>query len=82
MNDALNIIPAKVRAGIYALLIIANAVVTPLMAAGEVPSLYGALTLSLLGVFGGTLALSNVNRSVPAAAASVAAPVETPAPLA
>lgn len=65
MNDALSIIPPKVRAGIYAFLIVVNAVVTPLMAAGSVPSLYGALTLSLLGVFGGTLALSNINRPAP-----------------
>ena len=41
MNDALAVMPPKVRAWIYLLLIVANAVITPLMAAGVIPSLYG-----------------------------------------
>lgn len=70
MNDALSILPAKVRAGIYLLLIVANAVLVPLMAAGKVESLYGTIVLALLGVFSGATALANVQK--PAVAAVVA----------
>lgn len=62
MDNPLSIIPPKVRAWIYAVLILANAVLTPLMAAGTIPSLYGAIVLSLLNVFGGAVALSNVPK--------------------
>lgn len=67
MDNPLSIIPPKIRAWIYALLITANAVLTPLMAAGVIPSLYGAIVLSLLNVFGGAVALSNVPRREPLA---------------
>lgn len=65
MTDALAVLPPKVRAGIYLLLIVANAVVTPLMAAGTIPSLYGTVVLSLLNVFGGATALANVKADPP-----------------
>jgi hypothetical protein len=63
-DEAVTVLPPKVRAAIYLVLILASAVLTPLMAAGVLPSLYGSIVLSLMGVFGGTTALANVRRPV------------------
>jgi hypothetical protein len=63
MLDALTVLPPKARAGIYLTLIVANVVLTPLMAAGYVPSLYGVIVLGLLNVFGGTTAIANVKKT-------------------
>lgn len=78
MNDALNIIPAKVRAAIYAALLVVNAVVTPLMATGTIPAYVGAIVLAVLNVFGSATALANVTPGYSAKhvePAPVAAPV-------
>lgn len=60
--DPITVLPPKVRAAIYLALIVISAVLTPLMAAGIVPSLYGTIILSLMAVFGGTTALANVRK--------------------
>lgn len=62
MGNPLSIIPPKVRAWIYAVLVIANIILTPLMAAGFVPSLIGAIILGLTNAFGAGVALSNVPK--------------------
>lgn len=61
-EEALTLLGPKLRAAIYLVLITASAVLTPLMAAGVVPALYGSIVLSLVGVFGGTTALANVRK--------------------
>lgn len=61
-DQALTVLGPKTRAVIYLILITASAILTPLMAFGVLPSLYGSIVLSLIGVFGGTTALANVRR--------------------
>lgn len=66
MQTPLSILPDKVRAALYLALIVASAVITPLMAGGTIPSYVGSIITGLLGVFGGATALANVRTNTPA----------------
>jgi hypothetical protein len=55
-------IPPLARTIIYYVLALAFAAIGPLTAAGRVDALYGAIILGVAGVFGFTLAASNVAR--------------------
>lgn len=62
-------IPPVVRTALYYLLALANAVLIPLTASGRVDPDFGLIVVGVAGVFGFTLAASNVTR--PAAAQPV-----------
>lgn len=64
MNDPLAILPPKLRASLYALLILAAAVLPPLQNAGIIPAVVTEVTLAALGVFGGAVALGNVRNGI------------------
>ena len=59
-------IPPVARTVLYYVLALANAVVVPLTASGRVDGDIGLIIVGVSGVFGFTLAASNVSRSVDA----------------
>lgn len=61
-------LPPTLRVVIYGFLALTNAVLVPLVAAGNVDPVWSSIVVSVSGVFGFTLAASNVTKTVPSEA--------------